>query len=141
MKKVSLVVLLSISLLNPSDAFGAVKSGTSCKPLNSVKISNGMKYTCVKSKGKLVWNKGVAVTKPVASPTPSAEVSSSPTPAPSAMPSSESVSPTPTSTAVVVKDVTAGAFCAPAGASGLTKTGLPVTCKTSATDTRNRWRQ
>ena len=141
MKKISFVFLLSASLVMPSSAFGAIKSGTACKPVNSVKTSNGMKFTCIKSKGKLVWNKGVVVAKPVASPTPSTEPSSSPTP--SAMPSSEPASPTPSSTAsdVVVKDVTAGAFCTPAGASGLTKTGLPVTCKISATDTRNRWRQ
>lgn len=131
MKKISFVILLSASLVMPSSAFGAIESGTACKPINSVKTSNGLKFTCIKSKGKLVWNKGVVVTKPVASPTPSA------------MPSSEPASPTPSSTAsdLVVKDVTAGAFCTPAGASGLTKTGLPVTCKISATDTRNRWRQ
>ena len=29
----------------------------------------------------------------------------------------------------------------PAGATGATKTGLVLTCKTSTTDTRNRWRQ
>jgi hypothetical protein len=37
--------------------------------------------------------------------------------------------------------VTPGAFCAPAGAIGNSKTGVSYTCKTSPTDTRNRWRQ
>ena len=137
MKKFFLVTALVGSLLVPTSAFGAIKSGTACKPLNTTKISGGMKYTCVKSKGKLVWNKGVAVAKPTVSITPTAEPATSATPTPEAT----TASPTPSATLQVVKDVTAGAFCTPAGASGLTKTGLPVTCKTSATDTRNRWRQ
>jgi hypothetical protein len=42
---------------------------------------------------------------------------------------------------VSVKIITPGAFCAPAGATGVSKTGVSYTCKTSSTDTRNRWRQ
>ena len=137
MKKVFLVTALVGSLLFPTSAFGAIKSGIACKPLNTSKISGGIKYTCIKSKGKLVWNKGVAVAKPTVSATPTAE----PTISPSTSPETTTASPAPSATLQVVKDVTAGAFCTPAGASGLTKTGLPVTCKTSATDTRNRWRQ
>jgi len=37
--------------------------------------------------------------------------------------------------------VTPGAFCSPAGATGKSANGTAYTCKTSATDTRNRWRQ
>ena len=54
------------------------------------------------------------------------------------------VTPTPTQSSepsVSVKTVTPGAFCAPAGATGVSKTGVSYTCKTSSTDTRNRWRQ
>ena len=54
------------------------------------------------------------------------------------------VSPTPTQSAepsLSVKIITPGAFCAPAGATGVSKTGVSYTCKTSSTDTRNRWRQ
>ena len=126
MKKILALVISASFLVVPVSAFGAIKSGTACKPLNTSKVSGGIKYTCIKSKGKLVWNKGVAVAKTTVSPTPTVE---------------PTASPTPSATLQVVKDVTAGAFCTPAGASGLTKTGLPVTCKTSATDTRNRWRQ
>jgi hypothetical protein len=46
--------------------------------------------------------------------------------------------PPPTST---TKAVTPGAFCSPAGATGVSAKGVAYTCKTSATDTRNRWRQ
>lgn len=53
---------------------------------------------------------------------------------PSATPSS---SPTQTETKVV----TPGAFCAPAGANGKSASGVEYTCKSSATDARNRWRR
>jgi hypothetical protein len=34
-----------------------------------------------------------------------------------------------------------GAFCSPEGARGVTSDGTPMTCKTSATDARDRWRR
>ena len=78
-----------------------------------------------------------------ASPTPIASESQSPTPSPSASTTSiPSSSPTPTITAspTAVPTVTPGAFCTPAGAIGKSSSGVLYTCKTSATDTRNRWR-
>ena len=36
--------------------------------------------------------------------------------------------------------VHAGAFCSPGGAIGVTVDGTPMVCKTTATDSRNRWR-
>ena len=36
--------------------------------------------------------------------------------------------------------VTSGAFCSPAGATGVTSTGIPMTCTTAPGDDRNRWR-
>jgi hypothetical protein len=36
--------------------------------------------------------------------------------------------------------VTPGSFCSPAGSIGKSASGVEYTCKTSATDTRNRWR-
>jgi hypothetical protein len=54
------------------------------------------------------------------------------------------VTPTPTQSTeptVSVKIITPGAFCAPAGATGVSKTGVSYTCKISSTDARNRWRQ
>jgi len=56
----------------------------------------------------------------------------------------EIITPTPTPTPAITPSeisVTAGAFCSPAGAIGNSKTGVSYTCKTSPTDTRNRWRQ
>ena len=49
------------------------------------------------------------------------------TPTPSATPQNLVVSP--------------GAFCSPAGAIGKSASGVTYTCKSSSTDTRNRWRQ
>ena len=37
--------------------------------------------------------------------------------------------------------VSPGAFCSPAGATGKSSSGVTYTCKTSPTDSRNRWRQ
>jgi hypothetical protein len=78
-----------------------------------------------------------------ASPTPTASESQSPTPSPSA--STNSIpSPSPTATVkaspTAMPTVTPGAFCTPAGAIGKSASGVLYTCKTSATDTRNRWR-
>ena len=49
-------------------------------------------------------------------------------------------SPIPTPSQVVVSPISPGAFCSPAGATGKSAAGVAYTCKTSSTDTRNRWR-
>ena len=45
-------------------ANAAVKAGTTCKTVGSTSIANGKTYTCIKSGKKLVWDQGVAVSKP-----------------------------------------------------------------------------
>ena len=76
---------------------------------------------------------------PLVTPTPVVTPSATPSPTPTPTPV---IAPTPTpvesSSSLIV---TPGAFCAPAGATGNSKTGVSYTCKTSPTDTRNRWRQ
>ena len=64
--------LLGSVLALPATA--AVKAGATCSKAGSSGITAGKKFTCVKSGKKLVWNKGIAVAKPVivASPTASA---------------------------------------------------------------------
>ena len=54
--------------------------------------------------------------------------------------SNSTPAPTPTQTAETLV-ITPGAFCSPAGAIGNSTSGVTYTCKTSPTDTRNRWRQ
>ena len=81
----------------------------------------------------------------VASPSPTVTESPSPSPSPSPSASTTSVpSPSPTSSvtpsSTLIPKVTPGAFCTPSGAAGKSSSGVLYTCKTSATDTRNRWR-
>jgi hypothetical protein len=83
--------------------------------------------------------------KPSPSPTPTVSTTPTITPTPVVTPSvTPSALSTPTPAPVESSSsliVTPGAFCAPAGATGYSKTGVSYTCKTSPTDTRNRWRQ
>ena len=56
----------------------------------------------------------------------------------------EIITPTPTPSPAITPSeiiVTPGAFCAPAGAMGKATSGVIYTCKSSSTDSRNRWRQ
>jgi hypothetical protein len=75
---------------------------------------------------------------PIATPTPTPTVSATPTPTPTV---SATPTPTPTPTSSQLQIVSPGAFCSPAGATGKSSSGVLYTCKTSPTDTRNRWRQ
>lgn len=85
--------------------------------------------------------------KPSAIPTPipTHSVASSPAPSPTPTPapapsvaSTPAPSPTPT---VQGPTITPGAFCSPGGAIGYSSAGVKYECKTSTTDTRNRWRK
>lgn len=62
-------------------------------------------------------------------PKPVAKASSNPAPTPSQQKSSYRLGVNP------------GSFCSPGGAFGHTKKGTLMQCKTSATDSRNRWRK
>ena len=73
---------------------------------------------------------------PSPTPTPTPTVAPTPTPTPTVAPT-----PTPTPTANQEATISPGAFCSPAGATGKSAAGATYTCKTSPTDTRNRWRQ
>lgn len=83
---------------------------------------------------------------PASTPTPSPVASATVTPTVTASPSASATS-TPTITASAsptasqIATITPGAFCSPAGAIGKSAAGVTYTCKTSPTDTRNRWRQ
>jgi hypothetical protein len=58
-----IVLVLAISLLGLAPAQAAVKAGGKCTKAGAMVTSAGKKFTCVKSGGKLVWNKGVKVKK------------------------------------------------------------------------------
>ncbi|MEN9324921.1 MAG: hypothetical protein RL414_675 [Actinomycetota bacterium] len=65
------LIFTSVAVFLPSPAIGAAKAGASCSKVGLALTSAGKKYTCIKSGKKLVWNKGVAIAKPSAEPTPS----------------------------------------------------------------------
>ena len=82
---------LALSIVVAPESSAAIKVGASCKKAGLISITGGLKYTCVKKSGKLVWVKGVAVkasakptatptAKPVASTAPSASASAAPKP-------------------------------------------------------------
>jgi hypothetical protein len=87
----SLVVIAPVSI-----AQAAVKAGATCTKAGTTSTVGGIKYTCIKSGKKLVWDKGVkvvAAAKPsvAATPTPVATPTPTPTPTPT-----QSATPTPT---------------------------------------------
>ena len=66
MRKTALAAILVTSLLVPVSAQAATaKAGAACPKLKNTQIVGSKKFTCVKSGKKLVWDKGVAITKPV----------------------------------------------------------------------------
>jgi hypothetical protein len=88
----ALAVLLILSLSStPSNA--SAKPGSKCSKAGLTSTVKSVKYTCIKSGGKLIWNKGVAVktaSKPELNP---AVTPATPTPTPA-----PTVTPTPTQT-------------------------------------------
>lgn len=60
-----IVLLLAISLLGVSPSQAAVKAGSKCSKAGATTTVSSKKYTCIKSSGKLVWNKGVMIKKVV----------------------------------------------------------------------------
>ena len=101
MKRAFGVLLVIALFLFPINAFAVVKAGTACSKAGTTATANGKKFTCIKSGKKLVWNKGVAISKPVPtiSPTPTPTPSPTPTPTPT-------VAPTPTPAPIVIKTPT-----------------------------------
>ena len=65
-KHLRLVALIIPMVLVASNSYAAVKVGSSCSKAGIKSVSAGKTYTCVKSGKKLVWDKGVAVSKPAA---------------------------------------------------------------------------
>ena len=75
-----ILIALALTLI-PVAAVSAQKvvPGSTCKVLDKKVIQQGKTFICIKSGKKLLWNKGVAVKKPVANPT---QAPVKPTPAP-----------------------------------------------------------
>jgi len=58
------------------------KAGAKCAKLKQVQVYKGLRYTCIKSAGKLIWSKGIKVATPSPTPTPTPTPTPSPTPTP-----------------------------------------------------------
>ena len=87
---------LALSIVIAPESSAAVKAGASCKKAGLINITGGLKYTCVKKGGKLVWGKGVAMkasAKPTATPTAKPVASTAPSASASAT-AKPSVTPT-----------------------------------------------
>jgi len=95
MKRAFGVLLVIALFLFPLNAFAVVKAGTACTKLGATSTIAGKKYTCIKSGKKLIWDKGVAMIKPLPTITPT------PTPRPEVTPTPTST-PTPTPIPVVL---------------------------------------
>ena len=62
----ALALGLLMTLLPALPASAAVKAGDKCPKLKASAVVSGKKYTCIKSRKKLIWNKGqVNVITPV----------------------------------------------------------------------------
>ena len=88
------IIVISTSLATVAHA--VVKPGTSCPKLGAITLASGLKYTCVKSGKKFVWNKGAKVSNPAVTPSPT------PTPTP-VVTASPTALPTPASTPVAIQ--------------------------------------
>ena len=75
------VAAFSLALTPTSQA--AVKAGASCPKVGATSLTATMKFTCIKSGKKLVWNKGVVTTQPVPQPSTSEAPTRTPSPSPS----------------------------------------------------------
>ena len=88
------ITALFLAIFSAPSSFAAKAPvpGAKCPKLKATQVFKGKTYTCIKSKKKIVWSKGVAI-RPVATPTPAPSI----TPTPSVIPT-PSVTPTPTPT-------------------------------------------
>ncbi len=73
MKKsgVLLLVMIFVAGSISSPAYSAVLAGGKCTTKGQIKISQGKKFTCIKSGKKFIWDRGVVVSKPISAATPS----------------------------------------------------------------------
>ena len=74
-KLLSLALILPLTIVMFDQAHAVVKAGAKCQKISATQTVGNIKFTCIKSGSKLVWNKGVAIAntqKPT--PAPSASV-------------------------------------------------------------------
>ena len=62
LRKIVAALIVLTFVMPITSAQAAVKPGTKCAKLKATKTVSGIKYTCIESGSKLMWNKGVKVT-------------------------------------------------------------------------------
>ena len=60
---IALFCLLIIGAFSTAPSFAALRTGGKCEPVRSVAVNAGIRYTCVQSGNKAVWNSGTRCTK------------------------------------------------------------------------------
>lgn len=81
--KSALAIILVVSTLAFSaSAIAAVKPGATCKKLGMTSTSGKIKFTCIASGKKLIWEKGSKIASPVSKPTSPVIVDPMPTASP-----------------------------------------------------------
>lgn len=82
-KQVILLFVLSLISLPNLKTYAAIPAaGVTCTKVGSVQIYKSKKYTCIRLKGKIVWDKGVTAIPPLPSQTPTQKRTPTPTPTP-----------------------------------------------------------
>lgn len=61
LKKIVALLIVLTFVMPVTGAQAAVKPGAKCAKLKATSTVGGIKYTCIKSGSKFVWNKGVKV--------------------------------------------------------------------------------
>lgn len=126
MRKLYATLLIGVLFLEPLNASAAVKAGATCSKLGATSTYSGKEYTCIKTGKKFVWDKGVAIPKPVPTVSPTPSTSPTPTPTATVTPSpspTPSVTPTPTPTPTSAPFIEGG-NCEKMGLQGKDSTGL-----------------
>jgi M6 family metalloprotease-like protein len=62
------ILVLILALIAPQATFAAPKAGAACPKVGKIENLGDRRFTCVKSGKKLVWNKGVSLSKPIVAP-------------------------------------------------------------------------
>ena len=105
----SVLASLLLSSYLPA-AQASVRPGAACTKAGKISIANGKRYTCIKSKKKLVWNKGTPTTS--TTPTPTTSTTPTPTTSTTATPSTGGSSGGAVATSSAKTCANGGANCA-----------------------------
>lgn len=66
MKKVVFIAtfILLLNLFDSANSLSLPKAGSKCPKIGAIQVYKGLKFTCIRSGNKFVWNKGVPIGKP-----------------------------------------------------------------------------